>query len=423
MPDAQEPPEPLVSDAFEDLIKGLGNSGSANFRGIIRAGSEYERLYEHDWLARRIVQIMPDDAARKRPELDGVADPDPIWAASDDLNRSLLYPHGYLLQGLYQGRALGGSVILLGYRQGEPTDPAPESGDLAWLDVVPWADLGVERYVTDLNRPDYGLPEIVKVGGTHPRQGLRISLSRTIPCEGLPRARWERGDPTPWVSVLQPVYEVLRDYGLSWEAASLLLQESSVGVLKMSGLIGMINAKRSDVVSQRMRFVSTARSTARTVFLDADGKEDFRRTEATFTGVDKILEQLQMRVCGAAHVPHTRLFGRSPDGMSATGESDLAWFYDEVDTFRQTSLRPKLERLLSIVAKQQIKLKFPPLREATPAEAAQIRKLQAEGDEKYYDLGVVTAADLARSRTADSTLGVEVDLSRFDGQATTPAET
>ncbi|MFQ8761936.1 MAG: anti-CBASS protein Acb1 family protein [Intestinimonas sp.] len=51
---------------------------------------------------------------------------------------------------------------------------------------------------------------------------------------------------------------------------------------------------------------------------------------------------------GASRIPVTKLFGRSPAGMNATGESDLRNYYDYVDTLREAKLRPILEKLLPV---------------------------------------------------------------------------
>lgn len=422
-------PTLLTADGFVDTLKGLGEvSGTTSvsrFASIDRQLSVYEDLYEHDWLARRIVQIFPEDALRKRPTLDGIEadESTEIWERFDELNSSLLYPQGILAQGLFQGRALAGSIIILGPVRGELHKPRTDRAELAWLDVVPWKDLSVQSWVEDRNKANHGQPEVVRVSGDHPRHGAVIHLSHTIPCEGLARATWVKGDDSPWISVLQPVYEVVRDYGLSWEAASLLLQEASVGVLKMQGLVGMLASRNEDTIKARMRLVSAGRSTARTVFLDAEGGEDFKRTEVTFTGVDRILEQLQMRICGAAKVPHTRLFGRSPDGMSATGESDMRNFYDEVSQYQTQAIQPKLQRLLSLIAGKPIKVIFPPLQEPSAKEAAELRKANAEADAAYYDLGVLEPGDIATSRTADGSLGVTIeDLTRFEQTPPAPTE-
>lgn len=46
-------------------------------------------------------------------------------------------------------------------------------------------------------------------------------------------------------------------------------------------------------------------------------------TQYTFTGLPDVYDRVMMDVAGAARTPVTKLFGRSPAGMNATGESDL----------------------------------------------------------------------------------------------------
>ena len=73
-------------------------------------------------------------------------------------------------------------------------------------------------------------------------------------------------------------------------------------------------------------------------------------TQYTFTGLPDVYDRMMMDVAGAARTPVTKLFGRSPAGMNATGESDLNNYYDYIDGLRETELRPIIERLLPIAA-------------------------------------------------------------------------
>ena len=404
-------------DSWVNSLKALGvTAGSTPSTtwtvGTALAGTTYESIYNENWLARRIVQDYPDDALRKRPHIEDVdeQESDRIWEEYDRLNASVLYPHSIFAQAIYQGRALGGSVLLLGFKSGDPREPAPalQNGEMLWLDVAPWTDLTIVERETDANLATFGQPSLFRISGEHERNGMVIHASRCIPCEGLPRAKHRRSDTTPWLSVLQPIEQVLRDYDLSWESTALLLQEASVGVLKMQGLIRMLNAKNSSEIQARQQLMSQGRSAAKTVFLDAEYDEEFTRTEVSFGGVDRILEQLQQRICGAAGEPATRLFGRSPAGQNSTGESDMAIYDDAVAAYLRASIQPKHTQLLSLIAGKPVRLRYPPLREPSELEKAQLRKAQAEGDTAWFDLGVVAAGDIARSRSADGSLGVEI---------------
>ena len=61
-------------------------------------------------------------------------------------------------------------------------------------------------------------------------------------------------------------------------------------------------------------------------------------TQYTFTGLPDVYDRVMMDVAGAAKTPVTKLFGRSPAGMNATGESDMNNYYDYIDGLRENQL-------------------------------------------------------------------------------------
>ena len=56
-----------------------------------------------------------------------------------------------------------------------------------------------------------------------------------------------------------------------------------------------------------------------------------------------------MDISGACEIPVTRLFGRSPAGMNATGESDMSNYYEMIHEKQESVLRPIYEKLLPIM--------------------------------------------------------------------------
>lgn len=78
--------------------------------------------------------------------------------------------------------------------------------------------------------------------------------------------------------------------------------------------------------------------------------DQIKNTQYTFTGLQEVYDSMCLDLSGASRIPVTKLFGRSPAGMNATGESDLRNYYDYVDTLREAKLRPILEKLLPVLA-------------------------------------------------------------------------
>ena len=75
-----------------------------------------------------------------------------------------------------------------------------------------------------------------------------------------------------------------------------------------------------------------------------------RRYSYSFTGLSDIYDQFMLDMSGAAEIPATKLFGRSPQGLYATGESDLKNYYEMIAQMQERILRPALEKLLPVMA-------------------------------------------------------------------------
>lgn len=113
--------------------------------------------------------------------------------------------------------------------------------------------------------------------------------------------------------------------------------------------------------------------------------DEITNTQYTFTGLQEVYDSMCLDLAGASRIPVTKLFGRSPAGMNATGESDLQNYYDYVDTLRESKLKPIIYKLLPVIAMSawgaipdDIDIAFPPLWTPTAKEVAEIAKAKAE---------------------------------------------
>jgi hypothetical protein len=121
------------------------------------------------------------------------------------------------------------------------------------------------------------------------------------------------------------------------------------------------------------------------------------------------LQQNAQRVAGAAEIPATVLFCQSPDGLNATGDSDMRQFYDRITQYTGNSIVPKLGKILSIIAQQEVDLEFESLWEPTLKEAGEARMRDAQADQIWYQMGAVDSSEVALSRSRDGSLGIDID--------------
>ena len=103
-----------------------------------------------------------------------------------------------------------------------------------------------------------------------------------------------------------------------------------------------------DDVIRRMQLIDMARSLLNTMVIDADGEE---WTFQTFqlSGVKDIIDESCNLLSAVTNIPQTVLFGRSPAGENATGESDLTNYYDYVEQIQALNITDNLLYLLQLI--------------------------------------------------------------------------
>jgi phage-related protein (TIGR01555 family) len=215
------------------------------------------------------------------------------------------------------------------------------------------------------------------------------------------------------------VFEVLRDYQMSWNAAANILQDFAQGVFHMEGLAEAMATDNDSLIVKRMQSMDMQRSSIRSILLDA--KETFERQQTPITGLPEMMEKFALRLAAAAKLPVTLLMGQSPAGLNATGDTDVRWFYDQIKAFQMKTILPALSRLITLVFKSKNGptkgkvpsnwvWKFNPLWQLAEDEQATLRYTQAQADQIYISTGVVTPEEVAKSRFSGDEYSTETVL-------------
>lgn len=378
-----------------------------------------DALYTESPLAGLIVDAPVDEELRKGFEVE-VSDEDPAQAIELASAITTRLEELGALEAVSRvrkwSRLYGRSAILLGADDGRPvTSPLDlaKIKSLRFLTVIDGPALTVgTRYEAPLE-PKHGRPEIYRItrseaGVATPVNTLihesRVVLFEAPPAPARIAAKFDGFSP----SILQRVHETIRACETSWDALEHMLQEASVGVLKMKGLLQAIGARGSDTAFQnRMALLDMSRSVARSLLLEPE--ESYERVAMQFSGVPESLDQVMHRVSAAAKVPVSVLFGRSPAGMNSTGESDLEVWRANVAAERAQLLTPKIERIVRIamlakdgptrgIEPESWSVTYPPMREMSEEQEAALRKTIADTDAVYIANDVVLPEEVALSR-------------------------
>jgi uncharacterized protein len=413
----------VKSDSWQNVVTQLGTSYDKQvyhriYPEIWYDCDELEDLRDSDAYARRIVEEPIHAAFRNGFELiyGGQLDAETIedmkkgildilWSVGDPQEGAI----GSLQEALCNGRLYGRGGLLLGLDDGqdpeEPLSPERIRG-LRWIEPLTCQEFNAFETYDDPTEPHYGEPKIWKIQrtSTSTMESELVHESRVILTRGLRVSKRKRSE-NLWrdASVLQALYPKLRAWDAANQGVGHMLMDASQAVLKIQDFVRMLGENEISVFTNRMRIMEVARS-LRILPIDAE-REAFEYVERTFAGVADLLDRGGKDLAGAAGLPQTVLFGVSPAGLNATGESDIRGWYDQIQAERTKKIQPLLESLVyyaAIVAAADAPetwgVKWNPLWQESAGEQAGRYKTVAETDQIYVNLGVVTEDEVAETR-------------------------
>lgn len=365
----QQPPEQKrIVDAYSNPPARLG-VGSFNFtetadymrESITWDYSTLNTLYRESWIVQRIINTIPEDMTKNGYKIQSQMDPEVVKTLSR-LERATGL-NAQLLEGMQWGRLYGGAigVIVIDGQEDMLSEPLemdsvmPDSfkGLLIydrWCGVVPSLEL-----VGDAGDPDFGLPEYYTLTGTLTTQdsdytGQRIHHSRVIRFTGQQLPWIERIAEQYWgASIVESIYQDLKKYdSTSYNIAALVFKAClRVYAIKDFELMGLTDEQAKNEFLESITALNWMMNNQGLQMID--GESRFETHQFSFTGLPDVLEVFMMDISGASQIPVTKLFGRSPAGMDATGESDLQNYYDSIEQKQESELRPIYDRLLPIM--------------------------------------------------------------------------
>jgi phage-related protein (TIGR01555 family) len=408
-------------DGWANVITGVGATlggggsrrGAYSFQGSERLGEGLlEELYLSDSYAARIAEAVPKHALRRSFKVK-VGDTELETAINTAVTKLHVVPR--LREAWTWARVFGGGAVLLGCDDGrdasEPLDTVALRKVL-FLSSVTSRELWPETWEYDPLSPRFGEPVIYRlsrVGGGGGMDVSRVHYSRLVRFEGLPTTRQRRITLKGWgESYLQRAVDLLSEWNGAHAAVNDLVQQSSIGVFKMTDLMSLVASDPEGLLKKRMEAFDMGVSVAKSVLIDKD--ETYERTEVgALTGLPDLLDRYSLRLAGAMEMPVSILLGREPAGLNATGEADTRAWYDSIDAERETILKPAAERIVKLLLVSQQgptsaqepkgwSIEFPPLWQPTEKERAELRKIVADTDAVYLQNGVTTPDETARSR-------------------------
>ena len=396
-----------VQDAFSNMLFRLGYGSQSPLEAteypLTRMTDNYallNSLYRDNWVVQNVVGLMVDDMLREWYKLKGDITPE-MQDALDRVERKTRL-RARVNEGLRWGRLYGGAAGLILIR-GQEDLSRPLDLDM----VYPGSFQGL--YILDRWQgvtPNMGLvfeggepvPESYSITDAQGHTVVNVHHSRLVRFTGRDLPYLERVAELYWgESEIEALYkEVVAHDNVSANMAALTFQ-ANINTMEVKGLEQLLSMA-SPAVQKRFWNVMQAQSVMQSNFgmrLVEEGSK-LTNTQYHFNGLREVYESMCLNLCGASHYPMTKLFGRSPSGLDATGDGDLQNYYDYVDSQREAKLRPALQKLLPVLAMSawgfvpdDLDFTFPPLWTPTAKEVAEIAKTKSEAIVAGYQAGLM----------------------------------
>ena len=354
-----------LNDGLRNFIADLGTSNSRNqlsfseagFNPITRVRTKLEFMYRSQWLASSAVDIPAEDMTRAGITLLNIDSKDEA-VIQQQLVRLGIWSS--LCQCIKWARLYGGSI---GHFIIDGQDPETE---LDPSTILPGSFKGItpyDRWQLDLSSAmtdviheqgeNFGLPRFYKIflDKILADPGFTIHHTRATRFTGIDLPYWQRiSEMNFGMSVIERFYDQLVSFDSATLGMSQMAFKTHLRYIKVQGLrevIGMSGPVYNDMKAyfENLRFMQTNEGIT---ILDKD--DELEAIQYNFAGFADVLTQLALQRCGALQIPYTRLFGDSPSGLSATGESDLETYYENVHKQQEMRLRSVIHKIIECIS-------------------------------------------------------------------------
>jgi len=447
-------------DGYSNTLAFLGedspllSSGTYRRSGLTDNTELLTTAYRENWIAKRIIDMPCEDMTRAWYRLSTSLPEEALHAL-----KRLEAKHSVkqeIANAIRWARLYGGALALMVIRGEEqrldlPLDPdVLPPGCFQGLLVLDKAQ-GIEpslELVKDLDDPDFGLPMFYfvdlewgeEISRLRPRPGLsdrpgpsagmlsdevgsypgyqrvKIHHSRVLRFIGRELPHMETVAENYWgASELEHIWDELQKRSATSANIAQLVFQANITTLKISHMADHLalgsDSQRRDVLN-----ALAAENRLRTSFgLQVLNAEDsLENHNYNFAGLPDIYEAFMMDMAGAAEIPATKLFGRSPQGMNSTGEADLRNYYDMIAQMQERCLRPALEKLVPVMAlscwgyaPEDMEIIFEPVMTSSPAEKAELVQKMTSDVIEAFKAGLISREQaIAELESRGEPLGV-----------------
>ncbi len=392
---APTPVAAAVRDSFANFEArvgiGTGNQsagGSYEFSFISRNRVQIEAAYRTSWIVGQAVDAVAEDMTRAGVEIQSTLKPEDIERMYTAIGKLAIWKS--IEETIKWARLYGGAIAYLmidGQKSETPLnlDSIGKDSFKGLLVLDRWL---VQPSLTDLIDdlgPGIGMPKYYDVVAD--AQGMtrrRIHHSRVVRLDGVDLPYWQRIAENGWgQSVLERLWDRLLAFDSTTQGAAQLVYKAYLRTYSVEGLREIIatGGKAFEGLVKQIEMIRTYQTNEGMTLMDS--KDTMEAHQYTFAGLSDVLMQFAQQLSGALQIPLVRLFGQSPAGLNATGESDIRLYYDHIAQQQESRLRAPMAKILDVLHRSEFEqappegfsFEFNPLWQLSDKEKAEVSEI------------------------------------------------
>lgn len=349
-------------------------------------------MYMGGGLATRIVNIIADDMTREWVYIDNKESRKPLEDTARDLHLEENVNTALRWQRLY-----GGALLIVGADDGRKMDQPLNEKAIKSINYFrpidcTCVDLSASQWEKDPLSSRFGKVNVFRIRYNvyNTYVDMDIHYTRLIEFHNDPYPSGQYKTITTeqqyWgMPALQTINESLRDLGGITQNTVNILYDFVSGVYTLKGLSRMLAEDSTDTaktqLTKRFEAINMSKSAINAAILDEG--ETYTKNFTTVSGLPELIDRFMLQLSGSTGIPVTRLYGRSPAGLNATGEADIRNYYDIIEAQQRNRLYTQLMRCFQLICLwkkldfSSLNVTFNSLYQLTETEKAQIEKDEA----------------------------------------------
>lgn len=352
-----------TQDSFSNPLARLGY-GTPNLlesteyvkNDITRDYIQLNTLYRQNWIIERLIKTIPQDMLKNWYKIETNLDPSQLKELSRVERQTGI--RGSILEALQWGRLYGGAAAVMMIDGHDDILHYPLDYDLImpdsfkgllvfdrWCGIYPSSEL-----VDDISDRDFGLPKYYTITDDVNHKGVTVHHSRVLRFIGKKLPYLDEISEMHWgSSIVETIYQELTKYDNTSYNVAALVFKACLRIYAMEDMeqIGMMDEESLKVFYDTLMGMNHVMNNQGMQIISS--KDRLETQQYSFAGLKDVLDTFMLDISGAAGIPVTKLFQREPAGMNATGESDMQNYYDSIEQFQESELRPIFDRLLPVM--------------------------------------------------------------------------